>query len=309
MFLQKISKCLLMRLIMDWLITTVLLAMALNFFKIFGKAKKRGFFCDDESLKYPYQEDTVSGSMLMALTLYVPLLLIAIGEAVLFLVRRFTTAEDQGYMKALLKLHHNMVTFLSGFALHACFVHLAKLTIGRLRPHFFEVCKPSLLKDGSTCDNPSNHGTYIVDYTCQASTDATQDMLTNIHISFPSGHASYIFYGMIFLILYIQRFAKTLREQGIDVGLVRLVVQMLCALLAWFVAVSRVSDYKHHWSDVLVGILLGTSVAIVVSLYVRQQLKSVNSFCPEGVKSSNISDTTSTTTFTTVTATNKILVP
>ncbi|VDN16376.1 unnamed protein product [Dibothriocephalus latus] len=32
--------------------------------------------------------------------------------------------------------------------------------------------------------------------------------------------------------------------------------------LAFYVGLSRVSDYKHHWSDVLAGMLLGAAVAI-----------------------------------------------
>jgi membrane-associated phospholipid phosphatase len=39
-------------------------------------------------------------------------------------------------------------------------------------------------------------------------------------------------------------------------------VQLFCISLAIFVSLSRISDYKHHWSDVLAGSLLGTFVAV-----------------------------------------------
>jgi len=42
--------------------------------------------------------------------------------------------------------------------------------------------------------------------------------------------------------------------------------------MAWFTAMSRVSDYKHHWSDVLAGLTLGTIIALVVVNIVYKSL-------------------------------------
>lgn len=50
--------------------------------------------------------------------------------------------------------------------------------------------------------------------------------------------------------------------------LLRHTMQFLAVLSSVFTAMTRVSDYKHHWSDVLCGLLLGTTVAwIVVSVH------------------------------------------
>ena len=43
--------------------------------------------------------------------------------------------------------------------------------------------------------------------------------------------------------------------------LLRHVIQALVVYLAVYVGLSRISDYKHHWSDVLAGAILGSLIA------------------------------------------------
>lgn len=45
-------------------------------------------------------------------------------------------------------------------------------------------------------------------------------------------------------------------------------LQFVLLMMAWFTCLSRISDYKHHWSDVMSGAVLGATIAtLVVSLY------------------------------------------
>jgi phosphatidate phosphatase len=46
--------------------------------------------------------------------------------------------------------------------------------------------------------------------------------------------------------------------------LLRHFLQVVVLYAAIFISASRVSDYKHHWSDVLGGAVLGTVVAVMV---------------------------------------------
>ncbi|KAJ3613258.1 hypothetical protein NHX12_019508 [Muraenolepis orangiensis] len=55
--------------------------------------------------------------------------------------------------------------------------------------------------------------------------------------------------------------------------LVRPTIQFFLVAFALFVGYSRVSDYKHHWSDVLVGLLQGALIACLTVRYVSDFFK------------------------------------
>lgn len=46
--------------------------------------------------------------------------------------------------------------------------------------------------------------------------------------------------------------------------LLRPTVQFFLIASSLYVGMSRVSDYKHHWSDVLTGLLQGAVVAVLI---------------------------------------------
>ncbi|XP_061390409.1 putative phosphatidate phosphatase, partial [Musca vetustissima] len=138
---------------------------------------------------------------------------------------------------------------------------IAKYSIGRLRPHFFAVCQP-IMPDGTTCADPINQGRYITDFRC-AGVGSTERMLKEVSLSFPSGHSSFTFYGMVYLAIYLQ-----CRMTWRGSKLIRHFLQFVGIMLAWYTALSRVSDYKHHWSDVLGGSLVGAITAIVVTNFI-----------------------------------------
>ena len=56
--------------------------------------------------------------------------------------------------------------------------------------------------------------------------------------------------------LYVQA-----RMQGKWTRLVRPTIQFFLVAFSLYVGYTRVSDYKHHWSDVVVGLLQGALIA------------------------------------------------
>ena len=104
-------------------------------------------------------------------------------------------------------------------------------------------------------------------------------------MSFVSGHSSIACASAFFVIFYLQaKAAGPLRQRLPETGhyLVPL-AQVAAAILALFTALTRISDYWHHPTDVLGGCLLGVAVQYWNCMYnmglgenVSSQLQSRN---------------------------------
>ncbi|KAF2351424.1 Phosphatidic acid phosphatase type 2/haloperoxidase [Trinorchestia longiramus] len=179
----------------------VCMAVPILIYYLLGKPFERGFYCSDDSIRYPYKDSTVS-----TLALYL------VG------------------------------TLLPFFAM---------LVLEWVRCRTGDVGKRVYID----CGEPGNYKYVIPE--CHPVDDFR---LKEARLSFPSGHASFSAFTMIYLVLYLQARLR------VRMRLVRPVLQFVCVLLAFYTALSRVSDYKHHWSDVLFGSLLGTTVAVLVGV-------------------------------------------
>lgn len=207
---------------------------------IVSKPYQRGIYCNDDSIKYPLKQDTITPGMLAAVTICCTLVIISSGEA--YLVYRERIQSNTQFNQYIAALYKVVGTFLFGGAVSQSLTDLAKYTIGRPRPNFMAVCAPKV------CSG------YMSVINCTGSpVDVTESRL-----SFYSGHSSFSMYCMLFLALYVQaRFvAKWAR-------LLRPTIQFFLVAFAVYVGYTRVSDYKHHWSDVLVGLLQGALVALL----------------------------------------------
>ncbi|XP_042250230.1 phospholipid phosphatase 1 isoform X2 [Thunnus albacares] len=228
------------------------------------KPFQRGFFCNDDSIKYPYKEDTISYQLLGGVMIPVTLLTMIFGECLSVYLKRLKSKSSFGsYLACVYKA---VGTFLFGAAMSQSLTDIAKYSIGRLRPHFLDVCKPDWKLINCSA------GAYIEDFTCTG--DAR--MVNEGRLSFYSGHSSFSMYCMMFLALYLQA-----RLQTEWARLLRPTIQFFLIAAAVYTGLSRVSDYKHHWSDVLTGLLQGALMALLVVFFVSDFFKPRVDSCKE----------------------------
>ncbi|CAL2031102.1 hypothetical protein CAEBREN_02229 [Caenorhabditis brenneri] len=256
------------RVLCDFLVLT-LIAIPLYIFHEFVPPYRRGFYCDDESIRYPFRKSTVSRQMLIVIGLLIPILLILATE--LFRTLAWEKKSEHEFKTYQVRNHsvHRLIVrlycFIGYFFVGVCFnqlmVDIAKYTIGRQRPHFMDVCRPN--KGYDTCSNPDE---YITDFTCRSN---DTKLVHEAQLSFYSGHSAFSFYAAWFTSLYLQ--ARLFRP--LFSRLLLPVIQFLLFGGAAYVSLTRVSDYKHHWSDVLVGALMGSAIGIFVALFVAEVFK------------------------------------
>ncbi|KRZ18385.1 Lipid phosphate phosphohydrolase 1, partial [Trichinella zimbabwensis] len=231
-----------------------LVSLPILIFNKFVWPYRRGFYCDDESIRYPFKESTVSMTVLNLIIFPVPILTICLVE--MYRVMKFepaTLSRPAEKVEVLFgyklhpifsRLYYYSGFFLLGAAATQTITDIGKYSIGRLRPHFLAICQPDI--DLKSC---AGH-TYIENFSC---TNYDDWLSKDARLSFPSGHSSLVAYGMLFIVMYLQ-----IRVQwDIYNRLIKPFIQFIFICLAIAIGLSRISNYKHHWSDVLCGLALG----------------------------------------------------
>ncbi|VDK39145.1 unnamed protein product [Taenia asiatica] len=183
------------------------------------KPFQRGYFLNDDSLKYPYRSSTVKGIYLYTAT-----------PTITLLVTRYKNIP-----LIIISLYKFIFLLVFGYTVVSMFVNMGKVFVGRLRPYFHDVCGPTVITE-------TPYG-YISEFTCTKNGSAS---IKKMRLSFPSGHV-YLHYRMP------------------DIGLGSLLqafVPTAALTTAFYVGITRISDYKHHWTDVLGGMIIGALVGI-----------------------------------------------
>lgn len=237
-------------------IFSVVLLMGFYLETLWGPIKRRGFHCEDTSIREPFLEDTITETVLYIIGLVLPLTVIILN-----------CIRNRKFAGNLHNLRTSIITFICGFATERFLKNLAKFSVARLRPNFYSICRPITL-NGVACEDELYIPYYVENYKCTA----PANMGESIFKSFPSGHASLTFYGLMYTVIYLQQITRTQRS---TCGPLVPVMQLVCFVLAVIVAVSRVLDFKHFWSDVFAGAVLGSATAVTFSLLRERYMENI----------------------------------
>ncbi|KAG5882436.1 hypothetical protein JTB14_025242 [Gonioctena quinquepunctata] len=171
---------------------------------------------------------------------YLYLFITLVPLAVLFVQLIFNRREKSNIA--------DIISTIIGLSLAYCingvFTSTLKVNIGRPRPNFFLRCFP----DG--------YGTNLDECTGE------YQGLMDGRKSFPSGHASFAFTSMVYLTLHLRKLVDLKKPRFLR-GII-IFLMFMPILSAMLIAVSRVTDYHHHFSDIIGGAILGSTIAYIV---------------------------------------------
>ena len=155
----------------------------------------------------------------------------------------------------------------------------------RLRPYFLTLCNPDLSR--TDCfDGPLGLPKYVENYNCTTTNDPTGKEIRDAKKSFFSGHSSFSFYCATFLIVFLharlseklepdnnsnqqtQRAQRCVRLIFRCLRILRPFLQFGIFVLAFFICLTRLTDYKHHPTDVITGALIGVIYALILLMFV-----------------------------------------
>lgn len=203
----------------------------------------RQFYVDDLTISHPFAEhERVTAGELFFYASVVPL--IVIGAVSLII----TKPQHKVYVTYVLILGLLLSVFSASII-----TDILKNAFGRHRPDFLARCVPKP-------DTPKGVLVFAKDV---CTTDDRALLLDGFRTT-PSGHSSISFAGLLFLSLWLAGQFTVTRPYS---GAWRWAIVAAPTLGALLIALSRTEDYRHHFVDITVGLILG--IVVAVWLYLR----------------------------------------
>ncbi|KAK7110592.1 phospholipid phosphatase 5-like [Littorina saxatilis] len=202
--------------------------------------------------RYPHTPDFYPGKLMWITVFSVPTA-VFVG---FYIIRRNSEDLIQATLGVTLSI------YITG-----CVTNFVKLAVGRPRPDFLSRCYP---------EGPPEHISLKDNWQWDCSETANPQLLTNGLKSFPSGHASLSFASLGYVSLYLAGKLQVFnRGRGQGWRFVGSIIPVIWALM---IAVSRTSDFHHHWQDVTVGGIIGLVVCYFCYRQVYPSLDKMNSY-------------------------------
>lgn len=198
------------------------------------------FICNDPKISKHFKGDTISFTEVLAYVIIGPLITLVLLEC---FKKKFEGKITENWKKVYLD-------YLLGLLYTATLTEVGKASIVELRPHFLDTCRP----------NVNCSAGLVTEYECTGSAHIW--ILRDLYKSFPSGHASLSIYSASFFVLHFRNVDASVFYHKV----IPLLVQGIYCVLAIFCSISRITDHRHHWWDVLSGALLGTLCAYLTIL-------------------------------------------
>ncbi|XP_043573040.1 phospholipid phosphatase-related protein type 2a isoform X6 [Chiloscyllium plagiosum] len=142
------------------------------------------------------------------------------------------------------------------------FVNAGQVVTGSPAPHFMTVCQPNYTALG-----------------CQLSTQfvnsenactGSPGVVSSARRAFPCKDSALTMYAAVYTVMYV-----TIMFQAKGTRLTKPVLCLTLLCLTFLTGVVRVSEFRNHWSDVLVGFLTGGAVALFLVCCVLHNFKSL----------------------------------
>lgn len=224
--------------------------------------KTIGFYCNDPKLNFKNNGDTVSITILLLVSFLMPCVIFIVTERFFLSSVRKTTEDSIIHSLWIKKTRFWLFRYIHGLSFTFFVTVLSKLLIGEPRPHFFHTCEPQY--DKNSCA-PNE---YFSVYNC-TNKAVSSTVLIDSYKSFPSGHASFSCYFAFFFVSYFAQRIKT------NSHFLTSFLQLVCIGWALLCSLTRITDHRHHWWDVLTGSILGVAVAAYFIRYQPSKMKNV----------------------------------
>ncbi|KAJ5243872.1 hypothetical protein N7489_003968 [Penicillium chrysogenum] len=290
--LAAISKLLVLSYIIDWIFIIGIALIGYGFYR--QSPNHHPFSLTDPNISYPLTKETVSNKTLILVSLFAPAVIVLLLSWLL-VPANATSRSNSGspnppaaqYIRR--KFWEWNVGWM-GLALALASAWTAtqglKTLIGKPRPDLLARCDPDVARVaeftvGGLGESVRGAATLVSWEICRVKSDSLR---IDGFASFPSGHSSFSFAGLIYLTLwlcskfsvafpYLPRYPvedqshtddnSSVRKRGAAPPVYLMLIAFVPTATAFFISASRWFNYRHHGFDILFGAAIGIFFAYI----------------------------------------------